>query len=528
MNKILLINPSYSATSYGSAKGAITNPIYPTLGLTTIAGEAIRRGHQVRILDLSYRKYEWQVIKDTIEEYKPDIVGITATTPLMNQLRDISVLCKDMSKQILVVGGGAHISGMPMESMEESLLDVAIAGEGDITFGEICDGDNLKNILGIYYRENDGSIKYTGERPLIQNLDDLAMPAWHLYDPSVYRNKVSRILVKQPPGTIVEFSRGCVYKCDFCASKMTMALGYRKKSPERCLEEIKYIKKLGWSEFMLADDIFTSDYEWASKVAEGIASANLDMTWTCNNGIRVESADDNLFQKLKSAGCYRVSFGFESGNDEVLKAFGKGGKATLEQGRVAVKKARKAGIDTNGFFLMGLSSDTEKSLIDTINYARSLELDTMVFGIAIAFPGTKMFNDYRREGLIRSYNWDEYHGRTSAELFNHRKLSHQYIQNHVEKAHKEAIFANPSFILRRLKRGLITGEFFWDLYYGIKFISAPTVEGEARYEYYASARWPKHNYLDAKYNPRQFQMHRRTDINENLGLSKIAINIIKS
>ena len=124
MSKVLLINPSYTG-SYGSAKASITNPIFPTSGLTSIAAVALQRGHEVRILDLSYRPYDWKLIQSEILNFKPGIVGITATTPLMNQLRDITVLCKDISKDMLVVGGGAHISAMPLESMEESMLDLA-------------------------------------------------------------------------------------------------------------------------------------------------------------------------------------------------------------------------------------------------------------------------------------------------------------------------------------------------------------------------------------------------------------------
>src|SRR5690348_9107285 len=131
MAKVLLINPSYSG-SYGSAKAGIVNPIFPTLGLTSIAAVALQRGHSVSMLDLSYRPYNWESVRAEILEKKPDIVGITATTPLMNQLRDISVLCKDISKDILVIGGGAHISALPIESMEESMLDLALVGECDI------------------------------------------------------------------------------------------------------------------------------------------------------------------------------------------------------------------------------------------------------------------------------------------------------------------------------------------------------------------------------------------------------------
>lgn len=94
---------------------------------------------------------------------------------------------------------------------------------------------------------------------------------------------------------MAEFSRGCVFKCDFCASKITMALGYRKKSPERCAAEVKRMYELGFREFMLADDIFTSDQRWAVKVCEAIAATRVDMAWSCTNGIRVESADDELF-----------------------------------------------------------------------------------------------------------------------------------------------------------------------------------------------------------------------------------------
>lgn len=493
MAKVLLINPSYLG-SYGSAKASLTNPIFPTLGLTTIAATALQRGHQVDILDLSYRSYDWQFIKAEILRLKPDIVGISATTPLMNQLRDISILCKDISKDILVVGGGAHPSSLPTETLDESLLDIAVAGEGDITFGEICDGTNSEDILGIYFRDGDGNIKYTGPRPLISNLDDLPMPAWHLFDPREYKDRMSRLLAKSPPATMAEFSRGCVFKCDFCASKLTMALGYRKKSPQRCAEEVRLMHKLGWREFMLADDIFTSDHRWAVDVCNSISDCGVSMDWSCTNGIRVESADEELFNAMQRAGCYRVSFGFESGDDQILKAFGKGGKATISQGKVAVRKARKAGIDTNGFFMLGLSPDTEKSMLKTIEYARTLELDMLKFGIAIAFPGSQMFNDYVAEGLVKSLDWDEYHIYTEQPLFAHRHLAYETILQYMEMGYRRAILTNPGFIFRRLVRGIRTGEFFWDAYYGIKFALLPATSATETTRYYAKDRWPKHDF----------------------------------
>lgn len=493
MAKVLLINPSYR-DSYGSAKAAMIDPVFPTLSLLTLAAMAEKRGHQVEVFDMSYMQYDYRIVREKLNSYKPDVVGITATTPLMNQLRDISVLIKSISKDILVVGGGSHVSAMPRESMLESMLDIAVVGEGDITFAEIVDGHHPQDILGIHYR-NEQHIIATLPRPFIHNLDDLPMPAWHLYDSALYKDKISRLLAKCPPLAMAEFSRGCVFKCDFCASKNTMALGYRKKSPERCAEEVRLMHKHGYREFALADDIFTSDPAWAKAVSNAIIKTGVKMAWSCTNGIRVESADDELFQVMRKAGCYRVAFGFETGNDKVLKMFGKGGKATIEKGREAVHMARAAGIDTTGYFMLGLSPDTEESMQDTIEYARSLSLDMMKFGIAIAFPGTPMFKDYRSKGMIRSYNWDDYFIYSEKPLFSHVNLSFETVQKYTQYAYRRAVLTNPSFILRRFIRGIRTREFFWDAYYFIKFITTPSINNKTHSAiYFAKDQWPVYDF----------------------------------
>lgn len=491
MAKVLLINPSYEPT-YGGTKGGVTNPIFPTLGLATIAAVARQRGHQVEILDLSWRSYDWSLIQDRVRDAKPDVVGVTATTPLMNQLRDISVLVKDISKDIAVVGGGPHPTALPIETLNESLLDAVFVGEADFSFGDYLDAGRPDGVAGLVYRSGDEVIN-TGARPLLEDLDQLPMPAWDLYDPMDYCH-TSRLLARRLPVGIAEFSRGCVFKCDFCASKSVLGLGYRKKSPERCAEEASMLQTLGFREFWLADDIFTSDQKWAVGVCEAIARRNLDIIWTCTNGIRVESADDTLFNALKGAGCYRVSFGFESGNDQILQAFGKGGRATIDQGRAAVEMARKAGLDTAGTLLLGISHDTEQTMMDTIEYGRTLPLDMMKFGVTIAFPGTPMFKDYVAKGLVRSYDWDKYFAYTDEALFAHENLTYETIAKYMEVAYKRAILYNPGFAWRRLVRGFRTGEFFWDVYYAVRFFLAPASRSALSSAYYGQERWPRHDY----------------------------------
>lgn len=497
MARVLLINPSY-AGSYGAAKAGIVNPIFPTLGLTTIAAAVLARGHQVHVLDLSYRPYDWRLVQRTLLTWRPDVVGITATTPLMNQLRDLSVLCKDVSKDICVVGGGPHVAALPMESLRESQLDLAVVGEGDVTFAEICDGRAPREILGVYYRDGD-AIRATQPRPPVAQLDDLPMPAWHLFDPAAYRDRISRLLARRPPVTMAEFSRGCIYRCEFCGSKNTMGDTYRRKSPERCAEEVTVMHRLGWREFMLADDIFTTNRSWALGVSDAIARTGVDMAWSCTNGIRVESADTTLFQAMAQAGCYRVAFGFESGDDTVLRAFGKGGRASVAQGRAAVSTARAAGLDTSGYFLLGLSPDTEASMLETIRFARSLPLDMVKFGVAVLFPGTPMFADYERHGLIRSYDWDDYHIYGARPLATHPTLSARTIARFMRKAYRHAIITNPAFLVRRAVRGVRKGEWWSDAAAAVRFMVLPATDANAAgHDYFDRDRWPVYDFTRAR------------------------------
>jgi anaerobic magnesium-protoporphyrin IX monomethyl ester cyclase len=508
MARALLINPSY-VPSYSGSKGAITNPVFPTLGLATIAASAMQRGHTVEILDLSYTPYNFEDVKTRILEFQPDVIGITATTPLMNQLRDISVLAKDICPSVRVIGGGAHVSSLPRESLLESCLDAVLVGEADISFAEYCDGKPPKDIKGLYYRDGEQILSTELQTP-IANLDDLPLPAWELYDKEIYRKHGSRLFARHQPVASVEFSRGCVYKCDYCASKMTMALGYRKKSPARCAAELKKLESLGFREAVLVDDIFTSDQEWASRVCDAIIDAGVKIAWTCTNGIRVESADEGLFEKMYKAGCYRVSFGFESGNDAILKSFGKGGKASIEQGKQAARIARKAKLETSGFFMLGLAADTEETMMDTIRFASELPLEMIKFGRTVAFPGTEMFNRYHEKNIINSYNWDDYYTYSNESLFTHDHLSKEIVAKYTQIAYKRAVLFNPGFIWRRLVYGLRTGAIFWDMFYVIKFFLMPSLSTNVPSRYYAKGRWPHYDFRGNAPSRIDYQVVRKT------------------
>lgn len=494
MAKALLINPS-SFRTYGSNEGGIAFPVVPVLGLASLAGAARDRGHDVRILDLSYRVYDPALIRTVLRQEHPDVVGVTATTPLMNQARDISFLAKATVPDAVTVLGGSHPSALPGRSLGESAFDLVAQGEADFVVADLLDGDDPASVPGLWQRTAAGARSPTVSGKLLDDLDDLPMPCWEQY-PEEASRYLTTFVARHLPMTVIEFSRGCIYGCDFCASKNTLGRGYRKKSPERCVEELERLARHGIREVLLVDDIFTTDGNWAAAVCEAIVRSGVDMAWTAQNGIRVESVDPELLELMARAGCYRVYFGFESGSDEVLKAFGKGGRASVVNGIRAVDLARRAGLETNGYFMVGLTGDTEATMQATIDFAKEARLDTMKCGICVPFPGTPMFQQLHRDGRIRSYDWDDYTVYNKAKpVFDHPTLSWEAIGRAFRRFYLETMVADPAYLWRRLRFMVRNREVLVTLRYTLRFFRAIWARDEPEQEsnYAHEADWRPHD-----------------------------------
>ena len=149
---------------------------------------------------------------------------------------------------------------------------------------------------------------------------------------------------------------------------------------------------------------------------------------------------------------------------------------------------------------------------DTIEFARTLPMDMMKCGVAIAFPGTKMFNNYVDKGLVRSFDWDEYMIFTAQDLFAHENLSFATIQQYMQKFFRRCILFNPRFIIRRFIRGIRTGEFFWDAYYALKFYLLPATGNLIKSVYYSKERWPHYDFQKKPPKPADYQIVRKTNI----------------
>lgn len=471
MAKILLVNPSWRPT-YKNILSSFGLPFFPVLSLATIATQAKKNGHKVEILDLSFREYDPDMVLKRVKENSYDIVGFTGTTPLFPQVMQLSKSIKKISPNIFTIGGGPHCSALPEKSIEEANLNAVCVGEGDFTLAQIADGVSLKDIPGLVYQKDDGSVQRNSQREWIKNLDDLPMPAWDLFDIKEYVPYTSGLLAQKPPVSFFETTRGCVFQCDYCASKMTKGNKLRKKSIDRVIEEIKYMKSFGVNEFFIVDDIFTTDVERTKEICRRIINENLDMIWQCQNGIRVDAGDQEMFNLMRKAGCYKVAFGFESGNDKVLKEFGKGGRATVETAFKTVKMARKAGIDVFGYFMIGLLNDTEDTMRETIEFGRKLQTDILKISICVPFPGTKMFNELAAKNLLKVYDWECYNIYRPQDFFEHPSVGWPVVEKCYKLAYKRMMYANPGFIWRRLRRSIRRNELFSDIYYFTKFMLA--------------------------------------------------------
>lgn len=445
--KILLVNlPFEKVYAKTSLKGVA--PSTPPLSLACIGGSLLEKNHNVEIFDFNiYNKAEPIFIKK-ITEFKPDFVGITFVTPLIREADRISKIVKKINKNIIIIGGGPHCSSFPESSLKETEIDIAIVGEGDFNIQEILGGESLDHIKGIAYKK-DNKIIINLKKEFIQDLDILPFPAHQLYN--IHKYRVSSAIARKNPVAWLETSRGCVYGCIYC-NKSCFGRTFRVKSPERVVKEFMMIKEMGFKEIHLTDDAFTTDMERAKKICELLTKNNVNIDWSTITGIRVDRVDFELLKKMKQAGCYRVYFGIESGNQTILNRIKKG--ITLEQIRKAVAWAKEAKLEVAGYFMIGLPGETEETMQQTIDFAKSLNLDLAKVSITIPLPATEMFSELEKTNLIKTYDWEKFKFYSiPSTIYDHQTLSWPTIEKYYKKFYRK-IFLNPKFIFKRIKNSI--------------------------------------------------------------------------
>ena len=462
MSKILFFNPPSRENVYLSTNVGVGVPSYPSLTLATLAAHLVNK-HDVKIIDLDLLTNFYESLFNDMKSFKPDIVASSATTPHYPTVKDIKYRVKEKYPQIETIIGGVHVTSLPEETSKENCFDITVVGEADTVISELL-SSSVKDVHGIIYREAPyGERKQTPKRKLLTDLNASPYPAWELFTLKEYRN--SRLSSRRNPVGLIETSRGCAFQCNFC-NKLTFGSQYRTKDPKRVVDEMEYMLKCGFNEIHIIDDSFTQNINRAKEVCIEIMKRNLRFPWSLFSGVRADMVDLEFFKLAKKSGCWQVAFGIETGDQDILNRINK--KITLSQSENAVKLAKKAGIDTFGFFILALSGETEKSMRRTMEFAKKLPLDIAKFDICIPYPGTSYYKELKSEGRIRSQNWSKYNCHQVDEtLFDHPNLAWSVIRNYYKNAFRE-FYLRPTYIIRRFMRSLKMGDLLYDIHYFFK------------------------------------------------------------
>jgi radical SAM superfamily enzyme YgiQ (UPF0313 family) len=451
--KILLVNlPFEKIYEKTSIKGVA--PSTPPLGLACIGGSLLENGHDVKLFD--FNLYGSDEFIEILNNFTPDFMGITFVTPLIREAQKISELVKRINDKTIIIGGGPHCSSFPESSIKEASLDIGVIGEGDFIINDIVMGKPLSQIKGIVYKKGD-EILVNERDDFIKDLNSLPFPAYSLYEKEKY--KVPPAISRKNPVAWVETSRGCVFVCTYC-NKSCFGRTFRVKSPERVVEEFIKIKKIGFKEIHLTDDGFTTNIKRAKKICDLLIESKVNIGWSTITGIRVDRVDFELLEKMRKAGCYRIYFGIESGNQDILNNIKKG--ISLEQVRKAVESAKKAKLEIAGYFMVGLPGETEETMQDTIDFAKFLNLDLAKASITIPLPATEIFNELDKKGQIKTHDWEKFKFySTPSTIYDHQNLSWPTIEKYYAKFYRE-IYLSPQFILKRLKSSIMNKTFIDD------------------------------------------------------------------
>jgi len=459
--RILLVNlPFEKIYEKTNLKGVA--PSTPPLGLACLAGSLLKKGHIVEIFDFNLYEKGYQIYADKIKKFLPDFVGITFVTPLIREADKVVKITKKIDSKIIVIGGGPHMSSFPELTLKETYFDIGVYGEGDFTIVDIVEQEDLSKIKGIVYRKNK-KIILNKSKEFIKNLDELPFPAYTLYE--IRKYKIPSAIARKNPVAWMETSRGCIFGCIYC-NKSCFGKTFRIKSPERVVEEFKRIKELGFKEIHLTDDGFTTDIERAKKICKLLIENKINIGWSTITGIRVDRVDLELLKLMKSAGCYRIYYGIESGSQKILNRIKKG--IRIEQVIKAVKWAKVAGLEVAGYFMIGLPGETKETMQETINFAKYLKLDLAKISITIPLPATEMFNELNKAGLIKTKDWEKFKFySTPSTIYTHQNLNWGTIERYYSKFYRE-IYLNPGFIIKRLKNSIKNKTFLDDLKMAIK------------------------------------------------------------
>lgn len=444
--RVAIIYPAFgviSPVNLPNLKAVADNyGVYPNMSLAYVAGALQAVGHDLIFLDAMASGYSLNDMIEEVKRFKPKVLMFTLVTYLFHETIDIiKFFRKHCSAKIIV--GGAHLRLYPNETLRKKEIDIGIIGEAEETVVELLNAlENnkpLSRIKGICYREKN-KIILTPKQKNVKNLDKLSFPARNLLPMDKYCSFIS----KYKNYAILLTSRGCTFQCSFCEQR-TGDIRYR--SPKNVVDEMKECyNKYNVREIDIFDPLFTINKKRVIEICREIRKRGLKIAWSCRS--RVDTINEEMLIEMKKAGCYRIYYGIESGDEQILKNIKKFTK--ISQIVKAISLTKKHNILSFGYFMFGNPGETIGSIKNTVNLAKKLPLDYAQFSRLSVLPGTSIYNDLRAS-MAYDY-WKEYVKDKSVEKSLPRllcNLSDEILIKNIKKAYI-AFYFRPRFILKTL------------------------------------------------------------------------------
>lgn len=387
--KILLIAPNFTKLS----------GFMPSLGLAYLKSYICEHTcHEIEILDKI--KIDRIEIENKISAFKPDIIGITCLTIYRYDAIKIAELAKKYAPDCKIVLGGPHPSFMYEQILNQyPFIDIVVIGEGEVTFKEVISAIEsstpLKDVNGVAFTDK-GRVCVTEKRSKIQDLDELPFPSL-MRDPISLNDNIP----SKDIGVIMS-SRGCNYGCNFCSTTRIWGR-WRARSPKSVFKEMKMlVEEQKKKSILFLDDEFTVDMDRIIKLCQILIEKKWATPWTCNT--RVDHVSLELLEHMKEAGCVHIGFGVESGSEQILKNINK--KITVPQIKNAFALAKKAGLKTKAFFMIGNVGENPETVKETKKLLLEIMPDQMsVSRSVMIFPGTPLYYKAKKEGLLDDSIW---------------------------------------------------------------------------------------------------------------------------